>query len=71
MLTGDGSRLSSTYDHAFGIFNFVKYDHNHEPVYEHVFNDKFPLKAILTKSTLGNEIMGWFVSHLNQSLNLL
>ena len=64
MLTGDGSRPSSTYDHAFGIFNFVKYDNNHEVVYEHAFNEKFPLKVFLTKSTLGNEIMGWFVSHL-------
>ena len=64
MLTGDGSRPSSTYDHAFGIFNFVKYDNNHEVVYEHAFNEKFPLKVLLTKGTLGKEVIGWFVSHL-------
>ena len=61
LLNGDGTQDSSKYEKGFGIYNFMKYDHNHDVVYVHSQNPQYTLR----KMTLENEIEGWFVSHLS------
>ena len=65
LLNGDGTQDSSKYEKGFGIYNFMKYDHNHDVVYVHSQNPQYTL----SKMTLENEIEGWFVSHLSYLKN--